>query len=111
MFCQGDPPCTSAALCIQIDSGHSEAYKSGKERLLHVGVLLEGHVLDNRRQLVVVSNHDPTFQPAVAILWVLKGEDDGEERARGKDTGYTNHLNEIQSILPSIGRKTYCVSL
>lgn len=71
MFCQGDPPCTCTALCVQIYGGHSQAHKSGEERLLHVGVLLEGHVLDNRGQLVMVTNHDPTLQPAVAILWIL----------------------------------------
>ncbi|TNN39069.1 hypothetical protein EYF80_050761 [Liparis tanakae] len=70
-FCSGDPPGTSSALSVQIDSRDSQAHKSGEEGLLHVGVLLEGHVLDNRGQLVVVSNHDPAFQPAVAILWVL----------------------------------------
>lgn len=37
-----------------------------------MAVLLEGHVLDDRGQLVVVSNQDHTLQPAVAILLPLQ---------------------------------------
>lgn len=65
------PPGACTALCIQVYGGNSQAHKSSEERLLHVGVLLEGHVLDDRGQLVVVSNHNPTLQSAVTILWVL----------------------------------------
>lgn len=70
-FRQGDRPCTCTALSIQVYGGHSQPHKSGEERLLHVGVFLEGHVLDNRGQLVMVTDHDPALQPAVAVLWVL----------------------------------------
>ena len=39
-----------------------------EERLLHVGELLEGHVLDDGRQLVMVPDHDPPLQPVHAVL-------------------------------------------
>lgn len=57
----GATPCTCTALCIQVYGRNTKAHKSGEERLLHVGVLLKRHVLDDWRQLVVVSNHDPTL--------------------------------------------------
>lgn len=57
----GARPCTCTALCIQVYSWNPKAHKSGEERLLHVRVLLKRHVLDDWRQLVVVSNHDPTL--------------------------------------------------
>ena len=40
-------------LGVKLDGGHAQTHKPGKHRLLHVGVLLEGHVLDDRRQLCV----------------------------------------------------------
>jgi len=42
-----------------------------EQRLLHVGELLERHVLDDRRQLVVITNHNPPLQSIVTVLWVL----------------------------------------
>jgi len=44
--------------------------------LLHVGELLEGHVLDDRWQLVVITDHDPTLQTITTILRVLKQQRD-----------------------------------
>lgn len=79
MLSKCDPPGTGTPLCIKVNSGHSQADKAGEERLLHVGVLLEGHVLDDGGELVVVPDHDPTLQPAVAVCWVLQG---GRERLR-----------------------------
>jgi len=58
-------------LSIKVDSWHAEMNEAREERLFHVGELLERHVLDHRRQLVVVANHNPTLQPIVTILWVL----------------------------------------
>lgn len=40
------------ALGIQLDCGHPQPHKPSEERLLHIGVLLEGHVLDHWRKLV-----------------------------------------------------------
>jgi hypothetical protein len=39
-----------------------------EEGLLHVGELFEGHVLDDRWELVMVSDHDPPLQPVHAVL-------------------------------------------
>ena len=58
-------------MSVQVDSGHTQAHEACEEGLLHVGELLEGHVLDDGGQLVVVANHDPPLQAVVAVLWVL----------------------------------------
>ena len=89
---------SGSALSIQLHRGDSESHKPSKHTLLHVGVLLEGHVLHNWWQLrqrrgrgerskdeaffyacvelytylVVVSYHDDPFQLIIAILWILK---------------------------------------
>ena len=52
-----DLPGSCPALGVQVHRGHAEADEPGEERLLHVGVLLEGHVLDDGRELVVVPDH------------------------------------------------------
>ena len=44
-----------------------------EEGLLHVGELLEGHVLDDGRQLVVIPDHDPSLQTIHAILNRVRG--------------------------------------
>ena len=67
-----DRPGASTALGVQVHGGHPQADEAGEEGLLHVGVLLEGHVLDDGGQLVVVPDHDPPLQPAVAVRWVLR---------------------------------------
>ena len=67
-----DWPGSGSTLGVEVDGGHPEAHEAGEQRLLHVGELLEGHVLDDRRQLVVVADHDPPLQPVVAILGVLQ---------------------------------------
>ena len=66
-----DLPGPGSTLGIQVHCGHTEADKAREERLLHVGVLLEGHVLDDGWQLVVISNHDPALQPTEAVLRIL----------------------------------------
>ena len=38
-----------AALGVQLDGGHAQPDEARKERLFHVGELLEGHVLDDGR--------------------------------------------------------------
>ena len=45
--------------------------KACEQRLLHVGKLLERHVLDHWRQLMMVTDHDPPLQPIITILGVL----------------------------------------
>lgn len=60
-----------ADLCIELDVGGAEADEASEEGLVQVAVLLEGHVLDHRGQLVVVPYQDHTLQPAVPILLPL----------------------------------------
>jgi len=59
-------------LSVKVDGRHTEVNEACEERLFHVGELLERHVLDDGRQLVVVTDHDPPLQPTVAVLWVLR---------------------------------------
>jgi len=58
-------------LGVKVDRRHAEVDEAREERLFHVGELLERHVLDDWRQLVMVANHDPSLQPVVAVLRVL----------------------------------------
>ena len=60
-----------ADLCIELDVGGAEADEASEEGLVQVAVLLEGHVLDHRGQLVVVPYQNHTLQPAVPILLPL----------------------------------------
>lgn len=46
------------ALCGQLGVRHAEADEPCEQRLVHAGILLKGLVLDNRRQLVVVSDEN-----------------------------------------------------
>jgi hypothetical protein len=69
-------PWTRTTLTIKIDCGNSKSHNSGEQGLLHVGVLLEGHVLDNRGQLVVITNHDPPLKTAEAVSRVLQKQRD-----------------------------------
>ena len=39
------------SLRVELDVGDAEADKAGEEGLVHLGILLEGGVLDHRRQL------------------------------------------------------------
>ena len=66
----------SSTLSIKVNRWDTEPNETREERLLHVGELLEGHVLDDRRQLMVVTDHDPTLQPVTTILRVLKQQRD-----------------------------------
>ena len=61
-----------ADLCIQLDVGGAQANEACEEGLVQVAVLLEGHVLDNRGQLVVVSYQDHTLQSTVIIFLPLQ---------------------------------------
>lgn len=61
-----------AHLCIELDVGGAEADEAGEEGLVQMTVLLEGHVLNHRRQLVVVPNQDDSLQPAITILLSLQ---------------------------------------
>ena len=61
-----------AHLSIELHVGRAEPHEAGEERLVQVAVLLEGHVLDHGRQLVVVPNQDHPLQPAHAVLLPLQ---------------------------------------
>lgn len=61
-----------AHLCIELDVGGAKADEAGEEGLVQMTILLKGHVLDHRRQLVVVPDQDDTLQPAIPILLSLQ---------------------------------------
>lgn len=46
-------PGSRTALSIKLDSGNTQPHKSGEQRLLHVGELLESHVLNHWRKLQI----------------------------------------------------------
>ncbi len=69
----GTQRATASHLSIELDVRGPQADESGEEGLIQVAVLLEGHVLDHRGQLVVVPNQDHTLQPTVPILLPLHG--------------------------------------
>ena len=64
-------------LSVELHIGHAQPHKSGKQALVQVAVLLEGHVLDNRGQLVVVADQTHTLQAAVPILLTLQRQGEG----------------------------------
>jgi hypothetical protein len=66
-----------APLRIQLHVGCPQPHESRKQGLVQVTVLLEGHVLDHRGQLVVVPNEDDAFEAADAVLLAL--QDHGDE--------------------------------
>lgn len=49
---------------IYLHRGRPEAHEPREEALVELAVLLEGHGLDDRGQLVVVSDQDHALQPA-----------------------------------------------
>ena len=68
---EGNILAASTSLAIQQDVGNSQADKTSKKALFHVGVFLESHILNNWRQLMMVSNHDPSLQPTATVLRIL----------------------------------------
>ncbi len=50
----------SSPLAVQLCHGHAQSHKPGEHRLLHVRILLEGHVLDHWRKLEA-HTHTPTL--------------------------------------------------
>lgn len=58
-------------LGIELDIGSAEAHKAREEGLVEVAVLLEGHVLDHGRQLVVVAYQNHPLEPRHTFLLVL----------------------------------------
>eukprot|EP00906_Rhabdomonas_costata_P018530 RCo027050 len=56
-----------SALCVELDCGHPQPDQSGEEALVHVGILLEGHVLHHRGKLVVVPDQHHPLQPAASL--------------------------------------------
>jgi hypothetical protein len=63
-------------LSIEVHGRNPDPDEASEERLLHVGILLEGHVLNHWRQLVMVTNHNPPLQAAESILRVLEREEE-----------------------------------
>ena len=48
--------CGAMDLSIELDVGVPQAHEAREKRLVHARVLLEGHVLNHGRELVVVPN-------------------------------------------------------
>lgn len=65
-------PCPGSPLSIKVHSRNSNPDEASEKRLLHVGILLKGHVLNDWRQLVVIANHNPPFQSAESVLRILE---------------------------------------
>lgn len=65
-------PCPGSSLSIKVHSRNSNPDKASEERLLHVWILLKGHILNDWRQLVMITDHNPAFQSAKTILRVLE---------------------------------------
>jgi hypothetical protein len=59
-------------LCIELDEGRPQAHKACEQGLVQVAILLKGHVLHDRRQLVMVANQNHPLQPAVPIFLPLR---------------------------------------
>lgn len=60
------------ALRIQLHIRRPQPHKARKQRLIQVTVLLEGHVLHDWRQLVVISDEYNALEPAEAVLLPLQ---------------------------------------
>lgn len=67
-----DKLCSGTTLGVEHGVRNAETDESGKQRLLHVGILLEGTVLDNRRELIVISDHDPALQARTTVFRILE---------------------------------------
>ena len=58
-------------LGIEKDRRDPEADEAREHRLFQVGIFLERQILNDRRQLVMVPNHDPALQPVPTVLGIL----------------------------------------
>lgn len=65
-------PGSRSTLSVKLNSRYSKSNKSGKQWLLHIAILLECHILDDGRQLVVISYHNPTLQTIETVMGILK---------------------------------------
>ena len=65
-------PVANAYLGVELDVGCAKADEAGEEGLIQMAVLLEGHVLDHRRQLVVVPYQNHPLQPTVPVFLPLQ---------------------------------------
>ncbi len=63
-----------AYLGVQLEVWHAKPDEAGEEGLIQVAVLLEGHVLHDRRQLMVIANEDDPFQTRQPILLLLQDD-------------------------------------
>ena len=70
----GVPAAGGGYLSVELDVGGAQADEAGEQGLVQVAVLLEGHVLDYGRQLVVVAYQDHPLQPCHAIIRVLRSQ-------------------------------------
>mmetsp|Transcript_1856 Transcript_1856/g.3796 ORF Transcript_1856/g.3796 Transcript_1856/m.3796 type:complete len:388 (-) Transcript_1856:774-1937(-) len=61
-------------LLVELDVGDAEAHEACEEALVHARVLLERHVLDDRRQLVVVADEHDALEAARLPLDLLLQE-------------------------------------
>ena len=54
----------------------TKAHESSEKGLFHVRILLEGLIFDDWWQLVMITNHDPPFEPIETVLGVLEQKRD-----------------------------------
>lgn len=69
-----------AALRVEIDGRYAEAHQARKHGLLEVAVARKRHVLDHRRQLVVVADRDEALQTRRAGFGVVLLQHQRDER-------------------------------
>ena len=60
-----------APLGVELNVGHAEAHEAREERLVHLGILLEGRVFDHRGKLVVVANEHHALEARGLALVLL----------------------------------------
>ena len=60
-----------ARLRIELGVWRAKAHEAREQRLVKVAVLLERHVLDHGRQLVVIPDQDHALEPRNAVLLLL----------------------------------------
>ena len=70
----------SATARVEVSWQDAEAHEARKERLVEARVLLEGHVLDDGRQLVVVADEDDALEARAAGGGVGVLQDHWDER-------------------------------
>jgi hypothetical protein len=64
-------PFRSPHLRVELQVRDAQPHEAREQGLVQVRVLLERHVFDHRRQLVVVADHDDALQAAAALVRLL----------------------------------------